>query len=56
MQMGGLMGSFRLDGVELDDFWPYLWLGQWTHAGKAATMGLGRYTIVPVGTDLPHDA
>lgn len=45
MQMGGLLGSFQVDGTELDELWPYLWLGQWTHAGKAATMGLGRYRV-----------
>ncbi len=48
MEMGGLVGSFRLDGGELAEFWPYLWLGQWTHVGKAATMGLGRYRIAGV--------
>ncbi len=45
MQMGGLLGHFSLRGEQLADFWPYLWLGQWTHAGKAATMGLGRYRL-----------
>lgn len=50
MQMGGLLGHFSLRGEQLADFWPYLWLGQWTHAGKAATMGLGRYRVV-----LPDD-
>jgi hypothetical protein len=45
--MGGLLGHFSLDGGHLEEFWPYLWLGQWTHAGKAATMGLGRYRIEP---------
>ena len=47
MQMGGLLGSFQVDSVQLGELWPYLWLGQWTHAGKAATMGLGRYRIEP---------
>lgn len=46
MQMGGLLGRFVLEGGQLAEFWPYLWLGQWTHAGKAATMGLGRYRLV----------
>ena len=45
MQMGGLLGSFQVDSVQLGELWPYLWLGQWTHAGKAATMGLGRYRL-----------
>lgn len=46
LKMGGIVGRFRLDGQELAEFWPYLWLGQWTHAGKGATMGLGHYRIV----------
>jgi hypothetical protein len=48
LQMGGLVGEFsvRLDGLE--DLWPYLWLGQWVHAGKGATMGLGRYRITEI--------
>jgi len=41
--MGGLIGEIELDGADLEPFWPYLWLGQWTHAGKGAVMGLGRY-------------
>ncbi len=47
LQMGGLLGEIRLGGAGLDSFWPYLWLGQWTHAGKGASMGLGRYRIEP---------
>ncbi|MEA3411988.1 MAG: CRISPR system precrRNA processing endoribonuclease RAMP protein Cas6 [Pseudomonadota bacterium] len=45
MQMGGLVGEISLAGSTVGPFWPYLWLGQWTHAGKGATMGLGRYRI-----------
>jgi hypothetical protein len=50
LQMGGLVGGFsvRLGGIE--DLWPYLWLGQWVHAGKGATMGLGRYRITELET------
>jgi len=44
MNMGGLIGSFSLDG-DLQNFWPYLWLGQWTHTGKGTSMGLGAYRI-----------
>ncbi len=47
MQMGGLVGRVRLEGGAADEFWPLLWLGQWVHAGRAASMGLGRYTIGP---------
>lgn len=52
MKMGGLMGEFLLDGRAAAAFWPYLWLGQWTHVGKAATMGLGRYRIVPAREEM----
>lgn len=47
MQMGGLLGTVSLDMKDLDDFWPYLWLGQWTHVGKGTSMGMGAYTIEP---------
>lgn len=46
IQMGGLVGEIDLDGAELEPFWPYLWLGQWTHAGKGAVMGLGQYRLL----------
>lgn len=49
LQMGGLVGRFDLTGASLEPFWPYLWLGQWTHAGKGCSMGLGRYVLEPVG-------
>jgi len=47
MQMGGLVGSATVTGdfALWREFWPYLWLGQWTHVGKATSMGLGRYSI-----------
>lgn len=45
LQMGGVVGSFELSGSSIEPFWPYLWLGQWTHAGKGCTMGLGRYAL-----------
>lgn len=45
MQMGGLVGTIELKREGLQPFWPLLWLGQWTHAGKGASMGLGRYRI-----------
>ncbi|MDG4605941.1 MAG: CRISPR system precrRNA processing endoribonuclease RAMP protein Cas6 [Candidatus Contendobacter sp.] len=45
VQMGGLVGEIELNGAGLEPFWPYLWLGQWTHAGKGTVMGLGRYRI-----------
>lgn len=45
MQMGGLLGEVTYAGPDLAPFWPLLWAGQWTHAGKAASMGLGRYRL-----------
>lgn len=45
MKLGGVVGSMDLSGVDLTPFWPYLWLGQWLHAGSGATMGLGCYRI-----------
>lgn len=45
IQMGGLIGEIELEDAGLEPFWPYLWLGQWTHAGKGAVMGLGRYRL-----------
>lgn len=47
MLLGGVVGRVWVTGVDLAPFWPYLWLGQWTHAGTGATMGLGRYRILP---------
>jgi CRISPR-associated endoribonuclease Cas6 len=44
MELGGLLGKFALAG-DLTPFWPYLWLGQFVHAGKNASMGLGGYTL-----------
>ena len=49
LRMGGLVGSFELVGSALEPFWPILWLGQWTHAGKGCSMGLGRYVLEPLG-------
>ncbi len=46
MHLGGVVGEIRVSEADLARFWPYLWLGQWTHAGTGATMGLGRYRIL----------
>ncbi|QWF71561.1 CRISPR system precrRNA processing endoribonuclease RAMP protein Cas6 [Methylomonas paludis] len=51
MQMGGVIGTVELDLHDLEEFWPYLWLGQFTHVGKGTMMGMGAYTIKP--TSLP---
>ncbi len=49
LKMDGVVGSFDVIGASLEPFWPYLWLGQWAHAGKGTSMGLGRYVLQPLG-------
>lgn len=44
MQWAGVVGRAVYEG-DLAPFWPYLVFGQWTHAGKGATFGLGRYRL-----------
>ena len=41
----GWLGDIFLQGGNLTDFWPYLYLGQWLHTGKSTNMGLGRYEL-----------
>ncbi len=45
--LGGVLGRWTLSGdsAVLAQLWPWLWLGQWLHLGKNATMGLGGYTL-----------
>jgi CRISPR/Cas system endoribonuclease Cas6 (RAMP superfamily) len=49
MTLGGVMGHWTLHGSAeaLAALWPWLWLGQWLHVGKNATMGMGGYALVP---------
>ncbi len=51
MNMGGVIGRVSLAMQGLEEFWPYLWLGQWMHVGKGTSMGMGAYTIQ--STSLP---
>jgi hypothetical protein len=44
MKLGGVIGEWKLHG-EIGALSQWLWLGQWLHAGKNATMGLGRYEV-----------
>lgn len=46
IKMGGLRGQFVIEQLP-DALWPYLWLGQWIHAGKGTVMGLGHYRLEP---------
>ena len=47
MTLGGVVGQWHLHGPTeaLANAWPWLWLGQWLHVGKNATMGLGGYRL-----------
>ena len=45
MKLGGLMGSITYAG-ELEPFLPFIALGRYTHVGKNATFGLGKYQVV----------
>lgn len=45
MQLGGMVGDVLVDLRGCEQLWPCLWLGQWTHAGHATSMGLGRFTL-----------
>ena len=47
MTLGGVLGQWTLNGSSetLTTLRPWLWLGQWLHAGKNATFGLGGYTL-----------
>lgn len=46
--MGGLVGSFDISGFPAE-LWPLLWFGQWSHVGKGAVMGMGRYRLQLLG-------
>jgi hypothetical protein len=48
MQLGGLMGHIQLSG-DLAPVWPLLVAGEWTHAGKHASFGLGQYRLQLTG-------
>ena len=41
MVLGGVVGQWRMSG-SFERIWPWLWITQWCHVGKNATMGLGR--------------
>jgi hypothetical protein len=44
MELGGVTGHWLLKQVPVE-LLPYLYLGQWLHAGKEAVFGLGKYEI-----------
>ncbi|MEE9322542.1 MAG: CRISPR system precrRNA processing endoribonuclease RAMP protein Cas6 [Granulosicoccus sp.] len=45
MQLGGLTGRIQFASRLPQPLWKLLWLGQWTHAGKTTSMGLGKFSI-----------
>jgi len=47
MTLGGVLGNWTLHGAAdtLAEIAPWLWLGQWLHVGKNASMGMGGYTL-----------
>jgi hypothetical protein len=47
LDMGGIVGSFVLNLRGAEALFPYLWLGQWLHAGKGAVMGMGAIRLRP---------
>ena len=47
MTLNGLVGTVILDNVPTE-FHAFLHVGQWTHLGKNATFGLGRYILEAV--------
>lgn len=51
MELGGLLGDGELAGPGLGELWPLLWQGQWVHAGKGTTFGLGAYRLRVAPTD-----
>jgi len=45
MDWEGLVGRSTYEG-DIEGLWRYLVFGQWTHVGKGATFGLGKYMTV----------
>lgn len=48
MKLGGFVGEITYKRENLTDFLPYVILGSFTHVGKEATFGLGKYEIVNI--------
>lgn len=44
MRLDGVTGELTLHG-RLEAWWPWLWLGQYTHVGKNTSFGLGQYHL-----------
>lgn len=46
LKMGGFVGSITFEG-DLEEFLPYIKLGEYLHIGQGTTFGLGKYVIAP---------
>jgi CRISPR/Cas system endoribonuclease Cas6 (RAMP superfamily) len=44
MKMGGFVGEITFQG-ELEQFLPFIALGEYIHVGKGTSFGLGKYEI-----------
>ena len=53
MTLGGVLGTWTLhgDSAAIAEITPWLWLGQWLHVGKNASMGLGGYRLTAIDGD-----
>jgi hypothetical protein len=47
IDLEGVTGSLVLDLRGREPLFPFLYLGQWVHAGKGATMGMGAIRLYP---------
>ncbi len=45
MKLSGMTGRVLLKNIP-DVLWPYIYFGQWIHAGKNSMFGLGHYQVV----------
>lgn len=55
MRVGGIVGVAALPSNMPAALWPYVWLGQWVHAGHLTTMGFGSYRVTTAAAPGPPD-
>ena len=49
LDKSGYVGWLDLPANGLASFWPYLWIGQFTHIGYGTTLGMGGYSVSHLG-------